>query len=268
MSEYKVSFNLLKQQIDELKNVATQMQSIAEKVSAASVNLGQDELLATARSSLMNTASNIGTKAELLGIASATLGEIIEEYTGTETKNITRAEGTRAHSRDFYKNPVTISDGAGEAFAAGVSVGVSAGSAATVAGAEVGATSAVAGAEIGAAAAIAGVDAGTAATVAGADAATAASSAGFEAGTSSALGGAAVGAGVAVAGAAVGAAGVVGGIKLSKAAKESRKEKAVQQKEDETFSVAPEDEISEHNNAEIREAEDALQKAKAVLDSL
>ncbi len=267
MSEFKVSFSLLKQQIEELKKVATQMQTLAEKVSTASTNLGQDELLASARSSLVNSASNIGSKAELLAIASATLGEIIEEYTGTETKNVTRAEGTKAHSRDFYKNPVVISDAAGEGTVAGVYAGAAAsaegakvGAAGAVMGAEVGAAGAVMGAEAGAAGAVMGAEVGSAATVAGAEAATAATLSGVDAGASSSLGGVALGAGVAAAGAAVGAAGIVGGIKLSKSAKEKKEKAAASQPQETPYSP--------QNTAEVREAEDALKKAQEKLDNI
>ncbi len=263
MSEYKVSFNLLKQQIDELKTISTQMKNIAEKVLVASANLGQDELLSTARTSLINVSSNIGSKSELLAIASATLGEIIEEYTGTEKKNVTRAEGTRAHSRDFYKNPVVISDAAGEGLSGSAAsaytvAGAQVGYEAATAGATVGAAGAVAGAEVGAAGAVMGAEAGSAATLAGAEAATAAAAAGNAAG----LGGVALGAGVAVAGAAVGAAGVAGGLKLSSLSKEKKAAKAQEQSNNQYLPQSPQD-----TNG-VQEAEDALKKAKEKLNSI
>ncbi len=256
MSEYKVSFNLLKQQIDEMKNVSTQMLALAEKVTAASANLGQDELLATARTSLINVSSNMGSKAELLAIASATLGEIIEQYTGTETKNITRAEGTRAHSRDFYKNPVTISDGAGDIAATSVVAGVAAGTASTVAGAEVGAASAVAGAEVGAVSAVMGAEVGADSTLAGVNAGVAATTAGAEAATAAGLGGVALGAGVAMAGAAAGIAGAVGAKKLANG-------KATNSAASTKGSA-----VEESDPNGIKSAEAALQKARDNLDNM
>ncbi len=273
MSEFKVSFNLLKQQIDELQKVSTQMLSLSEKVSLAADNLGQDELLTSARASLKTSASNIGAKAELFGIASATLSEIIEQYTGTEKKNISKAEGTKAHARDFYKNPVVISDGAGDVVSgttAAYTAGSKAGYEAATAGATVGAASAVAGAEVGASAAVAGTEAGAAAAVSGAQAATAAATAGAAQGAGTAFGGVALGAGVAVAGAAVGAAGIVGGTKLVNMAKE--KKQAAEQQQAQQIQTPPQavqqqTSITE-NEAGIKRAEDQLQRAREALDSM
>ncbi len=231
MSEFKISFNLLKQQIDELKNVATQMQSLAERANTAGASLGQDELLAQARQSISQTTFNIGATAELLSIASATLGEIIEQYTGTEKQNVTQAEGTKAHSRDFYKNPVSISEGMGDTIGSGINPGMGGATSGdyVMSGAEMGSNATAAGAAIGADAAVSGA----AAAVSGVETGAAAVMGGVEAGASAGLGGVALGAGVAVAGAAAGVGGVVGGKKLNSMLND-KKEKEEKEVSDET----------------------------------
>ncbi len=59
MSSYKISYKLLKQQTEEMQKVATQMNSLVEKINNASANLGQDELLAKARASLQQSSTKM-----------------------------------------------------------------------------------------------------------------------------------------------------------------------------------------------------------------
>ncbi len=253
MSGYKISFKLIKQQTEEMQKVSTQLITLAERVSSASTQLGQDELLEKARLSLTQSASKVGEVAEILGIAGTMLGEIIEEYTGTETKNVSRAEGTKAHSRDFYKNPVAISDAAGEGFAGGVAAGAGVAGKAYAAGVESGTQSTATGATVGAAAAVAGTEAGSAATMAGVDA-----------GSASSMGGVALGAGVAAAGVAAGVGAAFGGIKLS----EKMKQKKDKHQPAQTNSDPAQPQYSAENEAAISRAEAALQKAQQELDQI
>ncbi len=274
MSEYKISFKLIKQQTDEMNKVVSQLNTFSERINAASSKLGQDELLQKARMSLTQCIGTVGEVSEILGIASATLAEIIEEYTGTETKNVSQAEGTRAHTRDFYKNPVVISDSAGEGFAGGVVAGagiagtahaagadaavsgVMAGSQATVAGAEVATGAAVAGAEVAAQASVAG-------TVAGAEAALSGAAVGVE----SNMSGVALGAGVAVAGMAGGVGAAIGGVKLSQIIKnKSNKPEPIEQQTD--ITEQPATGFSIENEVAISRAEEALKKAQLDLENI
>ncbi len=248
MSTYKVSYKLLKQQIEEMGKVATEVNSLTERVTSASQRLGDDELLARARTNLTQISSKMQESATILKVASTVLAEVIEQYDGTETKNVSQSEGTKAYSRDFYKNPVTISDIGGVAAASygtGFSQGYSAGAdtgyaAGNEAGYSEGSTAGYS----------AGSEAGFAAGVAAEQA--------NDLSTGAKVG---IGAGVAAAGAAVGIGATLAGKKISEKSK-AKKEAASAPNNNASNAV------KHQNQQSISDAESALKKAQEKLDSL
>ncbi len=113
MAEYKVSYKLLAQQAEELLKISSQLNTYNEQLAAIVPKLGEGELLATAKSNINAMASQMGEGAELTSIAGNMLKETIDEYSNVEVKLTQQAEGTRAHSRDFYKNPVSVGSAIG-----------------------------------------------------------------------------------------------------------------------------------------------------------
>ncbi len=108
MAEYKVSYKLLAQQAEDLVKISTQLTGYQEQLSAIVPKLGEGDLLATAKSNISAMATQMAEGAELTAIAGNTLKDAIGEYSNTETTLTQQAEGTKAHSRDFYKNPVSV----------------------------------------------------------------------------------------------------------------------------------------------------------------
>ncbi len=111
MSEYKVSYKLLAQQADDLLKVSSQLTTYSDQLSAIVPKLGEDELLQQLKTNINELAASMAESAELTSIAGNTLKESVEEYSNTEVKLVQHSEGTKAHSRDFYKNPVSVGGG-------------------------------------------------------------------------------------------------------------------------------------------------------------
>ncbi len=120
MSTYKVSYKLLAQQADDLTKLGTKLGTLAETLNAIPAKMGQGEMLEKAKADIQALASQMGSQGELLSIAGATLSEVVEDYSGVETKMVQQTETTRAHNRDFYKNPVAVSSGSGPSTAVDV----------------------------------------------------------------------------------------------------------------------------------------------------
>jgi len=133
MAGYKVSYKVLKQQGDELKAAAKLLDGYAEKVSQISGKLGDDAMLAEVRKNLGKLHEQLGESRAILNTAGEFLNKSVESYTGAEIRQVKKVDGTKAHSRDFYKNPVVVAS-AGGAAAGGAAAGVAATSAGGVGG--------------------------------------------------------------------------------------------------------------------------------------
>ncbi len=263
MSEYKISYKLLKQQTEEMQKLSTQMTTLSQRVAAASSKLGQDELLAKARTSLQQCTTKINDTAQVITTAASLIEEVMGEYTGTEKKNVGKAEGTKAHSRDFYKNPVVISDAAADSATAGVSSPKSSSSYAkdvydsfTPTSQE---NSAFGGDRTAYRVSSDGVPTGAAAGTVTTEAPAAATVSGGET-DSSVIGTAAAVAG----GVAAGAAATVAGIKL----KGKKNKEELEANSTQTISPPTEEDYSAENSRAILQAEESLREARERLNNL
>ncbi len=236
MAEYKVSYKLLAQQAEDLVKISTQLTGYQEQLSAIVPKLGEGDLLATAKSNISAMATQMAEGAELTAIAGNTLKDAIGEYSNTETTLTQQAEGTKAHSRDFYKNPVSV----------GAAIGSDAGTATPL--------STVSGPMESYA-----PPGGYGDTVP-----SGAATAGAADSTSASISGAAVAGAVGVAGAAAGA----GALFAAKKAKDKKAAKQGSASEVQSAVQSSEDAVSEELQKDSYEIELALKKAKEKLESL
>ncbi|MCR4891038.1 MAG: hypothetical protein K5989_02460 [Lachnospiraceae bacterium] len=130
MGGYKVSYKVLSQQGDALKAMAKGIDSYITELEQIKGALGSDSMLQDARAGLAKVAGQFEGLRTAMSLAGEALAEGIGKYTNTEQKNIKRSGETKAHKRDFYKQPVTIASAGGGAAVAGA-VGSGAASAAS-----------------------------------------------------------------------------------------------------------------------------------------
>lgn len=128
MAGYKVSYQVLRQQGDKMKEIAKLIDGYTERVSQISSKLGNDEMLAEVRKNLQKLNTQFGESRVVLNTSGELLIKSVESYLGVETRQVKKVDGTRAHNRDFYKNPIVVaSAGAGMGAGAGMATGVNAG---------------------------------------------------------------------------------------------------------------------------------------------
>ena len=114
MAGYKVSYEVLRQQGDKMKEIAKLIDGYTERVSQISSKLGNDEMLAEVRKNLQKLNTQFGESRVVLNTSGELLIKSVESYLGVETRQVKKVDGTRAHNRDFYKNPIVVaSAGAG-----------------------------------------------------------------------------------------------------------------------------------------------------------
>ncbi len=263
MSEYKISYKLLQQQTEEMQKLSTQMTTLSQRVSAASSKLGQDELLAKARTSLQQCTTKMNDTAQIINTAATLIQEVMGEYNGTEKKNVGQAEGTKAHSRDFYKNPVVISDASADSATAGVTSPKVGGSAY--------ATDVYDSPSVGSQDNTVGSNSQNAYRTANGVPLTGPSGETHTAsipipdvGENSSINSAVVGTAAAAAGVAAGAAATVAGVKLSGKKKAKENETILQPQQAQNTNI----EFSDENSRAILQAEESLKAAKERLDNL
>ncbi len=128
MAGYKVSYKVLRQQGEDLKAVAKQIDGYAERVTQISGKLGNDEMLAEVRRNLQTLKTQLGESRAVLNTAGELLSRTVESYGVAETRQVKKVDGIKAHNRDFYKKPIVVaSAGAAAAAAAVASVKVTGG---------------------------------------------------------------------------------------------------------------------------------------------
>lgn len=120
MASYKVSYKVLRQQGEDIKTAAKLVDGYAERVGQIRGKLGSDGLLAEVRGNLQKLQAQLGESRAVLNAAGDFLVKIVESYSGTETRQVKKVDGTKAHNRDFYKNPVVVASAGGAAGGAAI----------------------------------------------------------------------------------------------------------------------------------------------------
>jgi hypothetical protein len=115
MPSYKVSYKILRQQGDDMKAVAKLVDGYSERVAQVSGKLGEGDLLAQVRTNLGKLREQLGESRTVLHTAGEFLTKTVDSYTGVEIRQVKKADSTRAHNRDFYKNPVVVASVGGAA---------------------------------------------------------------------------------------------------------------------------------------------------------
>jgi hypothetical protein len=115
MAGYKVSYKILRQQGEEIKATAKLVDGYAERVGQIRGKLGSDGLLAEVRGNLQKLQGQLGESRTVLNVAGEFLVKTVEGYSGTELRQVKKVDGTKAHNRDFYKNPVVVASAGGAA---------------------------------------------------------------------------------------------------------------------------------------------------------
>ncbi|MCR4990592.1 MAG: hypothetical protein K6A38_07000 [Lachnospiraceae bacterium] len=127
---YKVSYKVVSEQGEQLKNTAKDMDNYIQSLNQIVSKLGNDELLNSVREDLKKFQKQLEEEKTILNLAGQILSEIVQSYSGAEKKSVQKVDKTKAHNRDFYKRPVAVaSAGGGAATAAASGAGAAAASA-------------------------------------------------------------------------------------------------------------------------------------------
>ncbi len=117
---YKVSYKVVSEQGEQLKNIAKDMDNYSSQLSQIISKLGNDELLQTVRGDLNKFKKQLEEEKTVLNLAGQVIVDVIQSYTGVEKKSVQKVDRAKAHNRDFYKRPVSVpSAGGGAAAGAG-----------------------------------------------------------------------------------------------------------------------------------------------------
>ncbi len=115
MPSYKVSYKILRQQGEDMKAVAKLIDGYSERVAQVSGKLGEGDLLAQVRTNLGKLREQLTESRTVINTAGEFLTKTVDSYTGVELRQVKKADSTRAHNRDFYKNPVVVASVGGAA---------------------------------------------------------------------------------------------------------------------------------------------------------
>ena len=126
MASYKVSYKVLRQQGEEIKAAAKLVDGYAEQITQVSARLGDDTLLAEVRQNLSKLRTQLGESRAVLNTAGELLIKTVGSYTDTETRQVKKVDGYRAHNRDFYKRPIAVASVGGAATGASAAAAASA----------------------------------------------------------------------------------------------------------------------------------------------
>ena len=124
---YKVSYKVVSEQGDQLKNISKEMDDYITRLNQIVSKLGNDELLQTVRGDLNKFKQQLEEEKTVLSLAGQVITDIVQNYSGVEKKSVAKVDKAKAHNRDFYKRPVAVasaggasaavSNGAGSAYA-------------------------------------------------------------------------------------------------------------------------------------------------------
>ena len=127
---HKVSYKVVSEQGEQLKKTAKDMDNYVTQLNQIVSKLGSDELLQSVRADLNKFKSLLEQEKTILNLAGQVITEVVQSYTGTEKKSVSKVDKTKAHNRDFYKRPKTVASaggggGSSSGAASGVNINVS-----------------------------------------------------------------------------------------------------------------------------------------------
>ena len=105
---YKVSYKVVSEQGEQLKNIAKDMDNYVNQVNQIVSKLGNDELLQQVRTDLNKFRQQLEEEKTVLNLAGQVIVDVIQSYTGVEKKSVAKVDKAKAHNRDFYKRPVAV----------------------------------------------------------------------------------------------------------------------------------------------------------------
>ncbi len=121
---HKVSYKVVSEQGEQLKKTAKDMDNYVTQLNQIVSKLGNDELLQSVRADLNKFKTLLEEEKTILNLAGQVIADVVQSYTGTEKKSVSKVDKTKAHNRDFYKRPKTVAS-AGGAAAGGAAAGAS-----------------------------------------------------------------------------------------------------------------------------------------------
>ena len=119
---YKVSYKVVSEQGEQLKNIAKEMDNYVTRLTQIVSKLGNDELLQSVRNDLNKFKQQLEEEKTVLNLAGQVITDVVQNYSGTEKKSVGKVDKAKAHNRDFYKRPVSVASAGG-----GASAGAAAG---------------------------------------------------------------------------------------------------------------------------------------------
>ena len=113
MAKYRVSYQVLRKQGEDMKAVARMVDGYAEKVGKVRGKLGSDNMLAEIRNNLQKLSAQLLESRAVINTAGELLIKNVEDYGGAETRQVSKIDAMKAHNRDFYKRPVAVASAGG-----------------------------------------------------------------------------------------------------------------------------------------------------------
>ena len=120
---YKVSYKVVSEQGEQLKNIAKDMDTYVTRVNQIVSKLGNDELLQSVRNDLNKFKQQLEEEKTILNLAGQVITDVVQSYTGVEKKSVGKVDKAKAHNRDFYKRPVAVASAGSVSAAAGGGAG-------------------------------------------------------------------------------------------------------------------------------------------------
>nr|MCR5356503.1 hypothetical protein [Lachnospiraceae bacterium] len=105
---YKVSYKVVAQQGEQLKNIGKEMDNYITQVNQIVSKLGSDVLLQEVRGDLNKFKQQLEEEKTIFNLAGQIITDILQGYSGTEKKSVSKVDKAKAHNRDFYKRPVSV----------------------------------------------------------------------------------------------------------------------------------------------------------------
>ncbi len=110
---YKVSYKVVTEQGEQLKNIAKEMDNYINRINQIVSKLGSDELLQQVRGDLNKFKQQLEEEKTVLNLAGGVITDVVQNYSGTEKKSVGKVDKAKAHNRDFYKRPVSVASAGG-----------------------------------------------------------------------------------------------------------------------------------------------------------
>ena len=121
---HKVSYKVVSEQGEQLKKTAKDMDNYVTQLNQIVSKLGNDELLQSVRADLNKFKTLLEEEKTILNLAGQVISDVVQSYTGTEKKSVSKVDKTKAHNRDFYKRPKTVASAGGGSASSGAASSV------------------------------------------------------------------------------------------------------------------------------------------------